>query len=300
MPTKKTTTKKTEKMKWDKIKSVEASPEAKKEAEATEESAVVPFGRTVQDLITKYRQHIKENPIEQKGKATSPEGNEYNYFLSGDVFDHAAEFCVNEDAFLEQEIRNEGDTNVFYMHISLNEEAAKHQKTVSVNLGKPQNLGDFGARITYAPKYLVAVMFGITVQTDADAYRNGVIISNNDNDNENGQGQDRDSSYVISDSDSVGSDRVSNLPSNGDTNRNDNNDIRTASTPVSTTGGNTPTPTVEPSPSFIAAKTFIDKSQSEQMLKEAEVKLGNSSRLSQEEKDDLASLIAVKRGELTT
>jgi hypothetical protein len=49
------------------------------------------------------------------------------------------------------------------------------------------------------------------------------------------------------------------------------------------------------SASFKAAKAFIEKAYSEVMLSEAENKLANSQKLSDEDKQELASLISKKR-----
>ena len=286
MATKKTTTtKKTvaKKVKWDDVASVAPTTTKKPEVAPDLDENTVPFGgRTkVEEIIRQYRKHVKKNPIPKNGTAKAPDGTQYNYYLTEDVLDHADEFCEKQGAFLQSWMDVVDGNNV--MGLTLEHINSGHIKKVSADLGRPSSMADFGGRITYAPKYLVAILFGISVQTDTDAYHNGIIKGDNQTNNEqsksNSGGKDEKGSKDAKVVSPVGSSSV-------------------ASNSGSSSTGSTDSGGVVESASFIAARAFINKAYSEVMLAEAETKLANSQKLSDQEKQALAAMISQKREEL--
>lgn len=160
---------------WDEVASVEPKTSTEKPPVSDDPEEGVPFGSksVVQKVIVAYRKHFRESAPEKRGQGTSPDGTVYNYYLSSDVFDHADEFVSKEGFILE--LHNSVVDGVNIMQLALEHINSGVQKVVSVNLGTPKSVADLGARITYAPKYLIAIMFGISVQTDTDAFGNGRV-----------------------------------------------------------------------------------------------------------------------------
>ena len=292
---KKTTTKKTaeKKVKWDDVKSVAPATTQKPAVAPAIDEGTVPFGgRTkVEEIIRQYRKHVKKSAIPKNGTAKAPDGTQYNYYLTEDVLDHADEFCEKQGAFLQSWMDVVDGNNV--MGLTLEHIDSGHAKKVSADLGRPSSMADFGGRITYAPKYLVAILFGISVQTDTDAYHNGTVKSDNQTNNEsntpNGTGKAPEAKKNATTGDPVGSSSVADNSGSSSTGSADNGDIKS--------GGDAKVDVVE-SASFIAARAFINKAYSEVMLAEAETKLANSQKLSDQEKQALASMISQKREEL--
>lgn len=161
---------------WDEVTSVEPVTSTEKPPVTDNPEAGVPFGSksAVQKVVVAYRKHYKENPPEKNGIAITTSGSQYNYYLSSDIFEHADEFVGKQGFILELgNYVNEGGHNV--MQLILEHVESGQRKVVDANLGNPNSMADFGARITYAPKYLLAIMFGISVQTDTDANGSGRV-----------------------------------------------------------------------------------------------------------------------------
>ena len=293
MTAKKTTKKKTEKVKWGDVESVAPATTEKPKVAPDLDEDTVPFGgrSKVEEIIRAYRKHVKKNPIPKNGTAKAPDGTQYNYFLTEDVLDHADEFCEKQKGFLQTWMEVVDGTNV--MKLTLEHTDSGQVKQVSADLGRPSSMADFGGRITYAPKYLVAMLFGISVQTDTDAYHNGTVksdnVDNNAKDTPNAGGKDETGKK----DEKVGADVASpSVPNNTAGNSSGSSDNGN-----SNTGSDAKVDVVE-SASFKAAKAFIGKAYSETMLAEAETKLANSQKLSDDEKQSLAAMISQKREEI--
>jgi len=299
MPTpKKTTTKPAakkavKKVKWDEVESVTPVTTEKPAVAPAIDENTVPFGgRTkVEQIIREYRKHVKKSPIPKNGVAKAPDGTQYNYFLTEDVLDHADDFCEGKGAFLQSWMEVVDGNNV--MKLTLEHIDSGHAKQVSADLGRPSSMSDFGGRITYSPKYLVAILFGISIQTDTDAYHNGTVK----NDNQINNAKDKpvtggEATKTKATGAKVPTGDVPSVPDSGSGNSTSSPDNGN-----SKSGSDAKVDAVE-SASFIAARAFIGKAYSEVMLSEAETKLANSQKLSDDEKGALASMIAEKREEL--
>jgi hypothetical protein len=281
MTTKKTPTK--SKVKWDKVASVPDTSAKPIVAPAIDEDSV-PFGgiAETEQVIREYRKHVAKSPIPKNGTAKAPDGTQYNYYLTNDVFEHADAFCESRGAFLQTWIDVVDGSNV--MHLTLEHLKSGQVKKVSANIGSSSSLADFGGRITYAPKYLTAMLFGISVQTDTDAYHNGTVKSDNETTNETKTkttvGESKGSST------SIPSNRSGNSSSSTDT--------------VSSKPGSDASVAdrVAGSASYMAAKAFIEKAYSKVMLDEASTKLANSTKLTADEKKELDAIISKKLDEV--
>ena len=309
MTTKKTTTKKAtkEKVKWDEVESVKPDNTPKPTvSQNVNDDGDVPFGGAseVEQVIAAYRQYVTDNPIPKKGVAQAPNGNQYSYYLTEDVFNHAYEFCSEKGCLLQQFMDAVDGVNV--MSIQLEHLNSGYKKSVSATLGSPSSMADFGGRITYAPKYLIAVLFGISVQTDTDAFMNGQVKNDNKTNNDNtttrtgdagvgsgGAGTGETSGGVATEGrdKNVGDSSSGNTIPNSDT---------TGSGSAKSSNVTRNDGAVEHTPSYFAAKNFIEKSNSEVMLSEAETKLSNSVKLTDAEKEELTNLLASKREENKT
>lgn len=112
------------------------------------------------DLINEYRTHCRTNPIPQNGQ-----GQMYKYVVLADFQNHIDSFLANSKAYRTSDMKvSEAGENVVYAGIKLGTE----KKSVYANIGTPKNIQDLGARITYAQKYLLSVLFGVSIQTNAD------------------------------------------------------------------------------------------------------------------------------------
>ena len=285
----KVTKKTSDKVKWGDVESVpspETTVKPKVAPELPADDGAIPFGSRskIQETIRAYRKHILFSPIEKKGVATAPNGTDYNYYLTDDVFTHAYKFCDTNGAFLDSWIEVIDGDNVIIL--TLEHINSGQVKRVSANVGKPSSMSDFGGRITYAPKYLVALLFGISVQTDTDAFQNGTIRSDNQNKNEpNTTTEGKKGAKDVPTGKDVGSsDGTSSDTGSGDS----SSSTGDSSSNASVVSG------VEKSASYIAAHAFVEKAYSKSMLDLAATKLANSTKLTDGEKEELATIISTK------
>jgi hypothetical protein len=174
-------------------------------------------------------------------------------------------------------------------------------KTVSANLGSPTSMADFGSRITYAPKYLLAIMFGISIQTDNDAFGTGINKNNQIQHEGNNTNSTANSSNAVRNMDS-GNGNISNLRSNTQPERNTQHTAPSKGVPDTNPVANNVQPTegtgVEHSKSYPVAKSFITNASSAILLDEAERKVTNATGLHDFEKAELAQLIQERRNEV--
>lgn len=262
----------------------DVTPTVKQEVVADTPEEGVPFGSQtpVMKCIIGFRKHVAENPIEMNGRATAPNGTVYAYYLSDDVLSAAMSYCESQQALLDLGMYvTEQGFNV--MQLKLVDIKSGDEKVVEANLGNPQSTADFGTRITYAPKYLVAMMFGISVQTDSDAFNNGNNIKHGTNNETNSGGVAGDVTPVVP--------PTGNQPtgSNGSGNR-DNVGV-----PSSGGSNGQLNQEVTHSQSYPVAKSFIERALTVDMLNTAEDKVKNAKQLHDFERDELMTLISEKR-----
>lgn len=254
---------------WDEVQSVEPQKSTEKPKVSDDPEEGVPFGSKsdLQKLIIAYRKHFKKTTPDKNGQATAPNGTPYSYYLSSDVFEHADEF-VSQDGYMLDLHNHVSEAGHNIMQLVLEDIESGEKKVVEANLGSPNTMGDFGARITYAPKYLLAIMFGISVQTDTDAFNNGTVKT---------VGQP----MPVTESKPQQTPQVQNVTSTPEV---------TTTAPVTTTG--------EPSKSYQKAHEFITKASLPEMLDQALTKVENSSQMSDSEKVQLKQLIEERRSSL--
>lgn len=246
-----------------------------------------PFGSrtSLMLLIQGFRKHVKENPIEMRGRATAPDSTVYGYYLSEDVLNAATDYVEANKGQLDLGMYV-GHEGINVMRLQLTEISTGQTKVVEVNLGKVATTSELGARITYAPKYLVAMMFGISVQTDSDAFNNGKTIKN-----ESGHNEPLVSSTVhITNSSTVSTGHeVSGLVVGGPVPASD-------SVGSSSLDSSRDSKEVIPhSQSYPVARQFIERALSSDMLNTAEAKVKSAKQLHDFERVELAALIAEKR-----
>jgi hypothetical protein len=262
---------------WDAIKPVEST---KKAPVADTPEKGVPFGgrSEVQKCIASYRKHFRSTPPERNGKAHAPEtGRDYTYFLSEDVFNHADDF-VSEQGFMLETMQYVDEHGNNVMQLSLEHLNSQFKKVVEANLGMSKSIADFGARTTYAVKYLVAVMFSVSVQTDEDAFGNGTVSKTDTV----ASAVARNAVLVAANKKSEAAKKVA--------------EVKAA--PAKTATAPTPAETEGPTQSYILAKQFIEKSSTVGMLEQAKTKVENSTKMSDAEKVELLESIKNKVTEL--
>jgi len=262
----------------------EVTPTVKQEVVADTPEEGVPFGSQtpVMKCLIGFRKHVADNPIEMNGRATAPNGTVYAYYLSDDVLSAAINYCESQQAILDLGMYvTEQGFNV--MQLKLVDTKSGDEKIVEANLGNPQSTADFGTRITYAPKYLVAMMFGISVQTDSDAFNNGNNIKYGTNNN--------------TDSSSVAGDVAHGVPTAGSkpAGSNDGGNRNTDGVLPGSGSSGQPNQEVAHSQSYPVAKSFIERVLTVDMLNTAEYKVKNAKQLHDFERDELMALISEKR-----
>ncbi len=277
---------------WAEVKPVKGTTTPEKVA-ATAEDEGSPFGSTtkVMQCIQGFRKHIVTTPIPMNGRATAPDGTVYGYYMSNDVLSVAIDYCESHGAFLDiGTYTNDNGQNI--MRLSLIDLKTSDEKVVELNLGTVTNTSELGSRITYAPKYLVALMFGISVQTDSDAFNNGKTKTN-----EPGQHAPvaNPAVYPGSSSPIPLGDEVTNVGSGSTVPASDNRgDNPVASNRSSERQAGTG-PAVEHSQSYPVAKQFIERALSIDMLNTAQTKVMNAKQLFDHERVELTEMINAKR-----
>ena len=287
MATKKTTTKKVTPAEagWDKVDSVKA-PAKKEVPEQPPVENSVPFGSPseLSKAIMEVRKAWNKADVPKNGHATTPTGNAYSYYLTDDVLDFVNQQLASK-GYVDMSMEVENGMNI--MSLTLDHYISGSSKTVRANLGSPTSMGDFGSRITYAPKYLLAIMFGISIQTDSDAFGTGI---NKNNQTQHGS-PDKNSvsanAGVASDSGNNGGVPAATVPA-----------VAGGNTGNNYTAVNAGTRRVEHSKSYPIAKSFIEKASSLVMLDQAETKVTNATGLLDTEKSELFAFIQVRRNEL--
>lgn len=259
----------------------------------------IPFGSmsNIQKAIIRFRKEWKTSPPPKRGKVetTIMTGEGYNYYLSEDVIDYASAFAEKNKLFLDLGTMTSDKSNETHVTLSIidfESTEIDNIKTVSISIGRPTSTAELGARITYVQKYLVGLLFGVSVATDKDAFNNGIII-------EGYEVQGTQSTTIPQNNSSISnhhtssSGSVASVPdSSGDAGTGvdtDNSAGRSVAVDVEQARP------VEPTRSYELAKTFIEKSLSQSMLDDAVTKVTNSIKMHDEEKAELLSLIEEKR-----
>ena len=255
----------------------------------------VPFGSmsNIHKAIQQFRTVINSSPLPRNGVAQTPGIKEYRYCLSEDVVSIADKFLQSEKLFLDtgSHIADTGETVVTMTIYDYERGEGEPTKMVSISIGKPASTAELGARITYVQKYLVALLFGVSIATDTDAFNNGVIQEKHGNNKQtnllgNVLGG---SSIPVGGTDSpVGV----IIPSNSNEDNNSGNNTR-ADRPVVQQ-----VQQLEHTKSYPLAKEFIVKSLSQAMLDSAVTKVTNSMTMREDEKAELTALIEQRRKEV--
>jgi len=291
--TKKATTKKATKKKvasadagWDKVESVKATTAPAGDERPPVDNAV-PFGSPTEltQAIKKIRDEWNKGTVKRNGVSVATNGDEYTYYLTEDVMDFVSA-QLGADGVIDSSMEVIDGMNV--MTLTLDYYRSGEKKIVSANLGSPTSMADFGSRITYVPKYLLAIMFGISIQTDKDAFGVGVH-KDKYNERRNSQPTSKDSSGnpPSKNSDTV----VANVTSSGSSS--------SASVgPVETSSTSGPKGDVEHSSSYPKAKAFVEKASSKTLLDQAEIKVNNATGLYENEKAELREFIQKRRTEI--
>ncbi len=290
MATKKTTTKKPAEVGWDKAETVKASPQ--KETKPVPPVANdVPFGSPskLTEAIAAARAAWEKGNVTRNGVSTSPTGETYNYYLTEDVMQFFTEH-FKSSGHLDTNMRVEAGMNIITLTLDLYRDG--YNKRVEANLGSPTSMSDFGARITYAPKYLLAIMFGISIQTDSDAFGTGVNKTTQQHGNTSGttkpnQGNPTNNSSVPNPVTPAAA-PVAAQP----------NISNNSSASVDNVGERKAEPVLEHSQSYPVAKKFIEDASSVILLDQAETKVENASKLFDHERAELKELIQTRRSEL--
>ena len=154
---------------WAAVTPVTAKPEVVAQTEVDEG---VPFGSKTKlmNIISEVRTKFNQKPPERNGIATAPDGTKYLYYMNEDLFPFVEKILEGSNAFLDIGMSCVDGSNV--MELTLSDIENGTLKTVSAATGNPNSTADFGTRVTYVPKYLLALMFGISIKTDSDAFDN--------------------------------------------------------------------------------------------------------------------------------
>ena len=262
-------------------------------------SVDVPFRSmsNIQKAILEFRDMFRVNPPVKRGvaKPTGACGVEYNYFLTEDLMDYVNEFLGERKMFLDTEtyITNTGGTAIRFTIHDYERTEGDTFKYSDISIGNPASIAELGARITYAQKYLLSVMFGVSIATDTDAFSNGVIKQENGNNKP-------DTILDVPPSPSPTTDVLSN-ESTGDIGTGVNNIITdSGAVPILNATDTVATSPVEHTKSYPLAKEFIVKSLSNEMLDSAVTKVTNSMSMREDEKVELLALITTRRSEVTS
>lgn len=258
----------------------------------------VPFRSlsNIQQAIKDFRKKFKTNPPVKRGKANTPSGEPYNYFLSEDLLDYVQKFLEKRKLYLDTEtfITVSGGTGIRFTIIDYERTEGDTHKFSEISIGTPASVAELGARITYAQKYLISVLFGVSIATDTDAFNNGKTIEHDKQtvaDNVADTVSNNDSANVESSSrdESVGVPHTEQ-PTGTDSTTSPERPVGVA---VEKTGE------VAHTKSYGLAKTFIEKALSNDMLDQAVTKINNSANMTEEEKKELLELVGSRRKEVT-
>lgn len=256
----------------------------------------VPFNSlsNIQIAIVEFRKEFKTKPPVKRGRASTPQGEPYNYYLSEDLLDYVINFLEKRKLYLDTEtfITVSGGTGIRFTIVDYEPTEGYRRKSVEMSIGNPASVAELGARITYAQKYLISVLFGVSITTDTDAFNNGKINQNERTDNSTipGDSTATPASGSSAERDAVPSGNTDNTPVRGADN---SSPEPVVGVPVAET-----IPT-EHTRSYGLAKTFIEKALSNDMLDQAVTKINNSANMRDDEKVELLELVATRRDEVS-
>ena len=270
---------------------------------ANKAQADVPFGSmsNIQKAIIEFRVFFRLEPPKKRGQAVAPNGTTFNYYISEDLVDYADAFLMSKKMFLDTEtfVTATGQTAMRFTIHNYERTEGENTKSSEISLGTPSSVSDLGARITYAQKYLIGSLFGVSVATDTDAFNNGVIIDKHETNRNDGTSVPSDVADTVTANGSniLGSgtgDKSATVPITSSRSSNDSatNDAGSVAVPVAEAGQ------IEHTKSYPLAKEFIVKSLSQAMLDSAVIKVTNSVSMRDEEKTELLALIEQRRTEV--
>lgn len=133
----------------------------KKSTVKKETKAVVHSIKNIKEALFLFQR--EQITLPKRGKGTSSKGTSYMYVMFDDMVNIVRPTLDKYGMGFTQLVQNDTLETVLFHH------ASDTEITSSINLGSPNNMQDYGGRITYTKRYALGAMLGISSEEDVDA-----------------------------------------------------------------------------------------------------------------------------------
>jgi len=115
-----------------------------------------------------------QKPLPRNGHGTTVKGKEYNYVTFDDLIAGIRHNMNMNGLLYTQQIQDDK------MITELVHTSSGTKIVSSISLGNPANMQDYGARISYARRYSLTALLGLTSEDDSDAEGSTAKLQNTD------------------------------------------------------------------------------------------------------------------------